>query len=63
MWSCGGSTVQLILKNDKEAAIRFSVTIALILVLSAVGLTYEIAAGRVLKRPTRNLNRWDSLER
>ncbi|MBS1302759.1 spermidine synthase [Loktanella sp. SALINAS62] len=27
---------------------RFSVTIALILVLSAVGLTYEIAAGRVL---------------
>jgi len=34
--------------NAKEAAIRFSVTIALILVLSAVGLTYEIAAGRVL---------------
>ncbi|MEO1641508.1 MAG: fused MFS/spermidine synthase [Pseudomonadota bacterium] len=27
---------------------RFSITIALILVLSAVGLTYEIAAGRVL---------------
>lgn len=34
--------------SDKEAPIRFSVTIALILVLSAVGLTYEIAAGRVL---------------
>ncbi len=34
--------------NDKEVTIRFSVTIALILVLSAVGLTYEIAAGRVL---------------
>jgi predicted membrane-bound spermidine synthase len=32
----------------KEAAIRFAVTIALILVLSGVGLTYEIAAGRVL---------------
>ena len=30
------------------AAIRFSITIALILVLCAVGLTYEIAAGRVL---------------
>ena len=35
-------------ENDKEAAIRFSATIALILVLSTVGLTYEIAAGRVL---------------
>lgn len=35
-------------KKDKEAAIRFSVAITLILVLSAVGLTYEIAAGRVL---------------
>ncbi len=35
-------------RNDTEATIRFSVTIALILVLSAVGLTYEIAAGRVL---------------
>ncbi|WP_196780507.1 fused MFS/spermidine synthase [Roseovarius gahaiensis] len=35
-------------QNDKEGTIRFSVTIALILVLSAVGLTYEIAAGRVL---------------
>ncbi|MGR3322611.1 MAG: fused MFS/spermidine synthase [Pseudooceanicola sp.] len=34
--------------GDKEAPIRFSVTIALILALSAVGLTYEIAAGRVL---------------
>lgn len=32
----------------KEIPIRFSVTIGLILVLSAVGLTYEIAAGRVL---------------
>ncbi len=32
----------------KEVVISFSVTIALILVLSAVGLTYEIAAGRVL---------------
>ncbi len=32
----------------KEAVIRFSTTISLILVLSAVGLTYEIAAGRVL---------------
>ncbi|MCM2563640.1 fused MFS/spermidine synthase [Lutimaribacter sp. EGI FJ00015] len=31
-----------------EAAIRFSVAIALVLVLSAAGLTYEIAAGRVL---------------
>lgn len=31
-----------------EAAIRFSIIIFLILVLSAVGLTYEIAAGRVL---------------
>jgi len=35
-------------ETDKEATIRFSITIALILVLSAVGLTYEIAAGRVL---------------
>ncbi len=35
-------------EDDKEATIRFSVTITLILVLSAVGLTYEIAAGRVL---------------
>jgi len=35
-------------ENHKETAIRFSVTITLILVLSAVGLTYEIAAGRVL---------------
>lgn len=35
-------------KNGKETAIRFSVTITLILVLSAAGLTYEIAAGRVL---------------
>ncbi|SEQ55116.1 Spermine/spermidine synthase [Loktanella sp. DSM 29012] len=35
-------------KIAKETAIRFSVTIALILVLSALGLTYEIAAGRVL---------------
>ena len=32
----------------EEAAIRFATTIALTLVLSAVGLTYEIAAGRVL---------------
>ncbi|WP_245749648.1 fused MFS/spermidine synthase [Palleronia marisminoris] len=32
----------------KDAAMRFSITIGLILVLSAVGLTYEIAAGRVL---------------
>lgn len=35
-------------QTDKEIHIRFPVTIALILVLSAVGLTYEIAAGRVL---------------
>ncbi|SLN61399.1 fused MFS/spermidine synthase [Roseisalinus antarcticus] len=34
--------------DTQEADIRFSTTIALILVLSAVGLTYEIAAGRVL---------------
>lgn len=34
--------------DDTEATIRFSTTIALILVLSAAGLTYEIAAGRVL---------------
>lgn len=34
--------------NAKESAIRFPIIIALILVLSAVGLTYEIAAGRVL---------------
>jgi predicted membrane-bound spermidine synthase len=34
--------------DDTEATIRFSVSIALILVLSTVGLTYEIAAGRVL---------------
>lgn|GEM_PF-893196 len=33
---------------SQEPAIRFPLTIALILVLSAVGLTYEIAAGRVL---------------
>lgn len=31
-----------------EVTIQFSVTIVLILMLSAVGLTYEIAAGRVL---------------
>ncbi len=31
-----------------EAVLRFWITIALILVLSAIGLTYEIAAGRVL---------------
>ncbi|MFW2545561.1 fused MFS/spermidine synthase [Primorskyibacter sp. 2E107] len=43
----GGGWPALI-SNDKESAIRFPVTIALILVLSAVGLTYEIAAGRVL---------------
>lgn len=48
MGSCGDSCVHPPLSTDKEAAIRFSVTIALILVLSAVGLTYEIAAGRVL---------------
>ncbi|MEQ6250319.1 fused MFS/spermidine synthase [Sulfitobacter sp. HNIBRBA3233] len=35
-------------QEPREVAIRFSVTITLILVLSAVGLTYEIAAGRVL---------------
>lgn len=34
--------------NLGDVVIRFSVTIVLILVLSAVGLTYEIAAGRVL---------------
>ena len=34
--------------SSQEPAIRFPLTIALILVLSAVGLTYEIAAGRVL---------------
>ena len=34
--------------NAKESAIPFPIIIALILVLSAVGLTYEIAAGRVL---------------
>ncbi|WP_407495660.1 fused MFS/spermidine synthase [Pseudooceanicola sp. MF1-13] len=34
--------------QTKESTIRFSITILLILVLSAVGLTYEIAAGRVL---------------
>ncbi len=34
--------------NHEEIPIRFAVTITLILVLSAVGLTYEIAAGRVL---------------
>jgi len=34
--------------STKEVTIRFSITILLILVLSAVGLTYEIAAGRVL---------------
>ncbi len=33
---------------NTEVLIRFSVAIVLILVLSAVGLTYEIAAGRVL---------------
>lgn len=48
MGSCGGGIAQLPLKIDKEPAIRFSITISLILVLSAVGLTYEIAAGRVL---------------
>ena len=32
----------------QECPIRFSITILLILVLSGVGLTYEIAAGRVL---------------
>ncbi len=37
-----------VLKDGEEADIRFSITIALILVLSAVGLTYEVAAGRVL---------------
>lgn len=37
-----------VLADEEEADIRFSMTIALILVLSAVGLTYEIAAGRVL---------------
>ena len=36
------------IRPEKEAVIRFSIAIALILVLSAVGLTYEIAAGRVL---------------
>ncbi len=35
-------------QTEKDHLIRFSITIALILVLSAVGLTYEIAAGRVL---------------
>jgi predicted membrane-bound spermidine synthase len=34
--------------NAGEAIMRFWTTISLILVLSAVGLTYEIAAGRVL---------------
>lgn len=34
--------------GQREAAIRFSITIAITLVLSAVGLTYEIAAGRAL---------------
>ena len=34
--------------DDARVAARFSTTIAIILVLSAVGLTYEIAAGRVL---------------
>ncbi|PWR01014.1 spermidine synthase [Meridianimarinicoccus roseus] len=43
-----GRTAYLFLKTTWEASIRFSITIALILVLSAVGLTYEIAAGRVL---------------
>ncbi|WP_152464961.1 fused MFS/spermidine synthase [Sulfitobacter sp. THAF37] len=33
---------------SQESVIRFSIIIALILALSAVGLTYEIAAGRVL---------------
>ncbi len=35
-------------KNANEATMRFWITIGLILVLSAVGLTYEIAAGRVI---------------
>jgi predicted membrane-bound spermidine synthase len=34
--------------QTKEAVIRFWTTITLILVLAVVGLTYEIAAGRVL---------------
>src|SRR6056297_319910 len=34
--------------DGKESTMRFWTTIGLILVLSAVGLTYEIAAGRVL---------------
>ncbi len=34
--------------NAEEAIMRFWTTISLILVLSVVGLTYEIAAGRVL---------------
>jgi spermidine synthase len=36
------------LRDDKELNMRFWTAIGLILVLSAVGLTYEIAAGRVL---------------
>jgi spermidine synthase len=35
-------------KDAEEAIMQFWTTIGLILVLSAVGLTYEIAAGRVL---------------
>lgn len=37
-----------VLTDAEEATMRFWITIGLILVLSAVGLTYEIAAGRVL---------------
>lgn len=38
----------MIAMDAEEAIMRFWITIGLILVLSAVGLTYEIAAGRVL---------------
>ncbi len=47
-WAHAGRNRSASPQCHTEAAIRFSVTIALILVLSAVGLTYEIAAGRVL---------------
>tara|TARA_R110000787_G_scaffold223578_1_gene331908 strand:- start:244 stop:1881 length:1638 start_codon:yes stop_codon:yes gene_type:complete len=48
LYRCIRGNATKLLLNNKETTIRFSVAIALILVLSAVGLTYEIAAGRVL---------------
>ena len=45
------------LRDDKELNMPFWTAICLILVLSAVGLTYEIAAGRVLAPFFRDVSR------